>query len=196
MPANKFSNRLPYLPGSPPVVETLGDAIRAVWDELFRISQSMFDFDRPISLSILKSDSMQASVAPSYARLFIIPSVSWEKPGGTFDDLTGIFTSPSEGLYNIYAILTAAPLTSPQVKSYNARMRVTIDFVQTGKPDQIFILEGSGLDDQYATVQGQLLYPLVKGDKLYVDAQLIRSAGTATASINTALQIHRVSGVK
>jgi hypothetical protein len=196
---SRFTNYLPYTPGGAPNINTALDIVRAVWDELYRISQSFIDFDRPVSLSLGTNEPLNATTTPgTWTRLFNGGEQSqWEQPGGSFDHATGIYTVATEGLYNIYIRLSTPPFPSAQTKDYQSQMQITVDYIKPGKLDAVVIVEDGGLDTHYLTNQGQLLIPLYQGDKFYADARLIRQAGAASNIQNNAtLQILRVSGIK
>lgn len=194
MAANEKSTYIPYVPGSPPTQTP--DTVRATWDEFFRIASSLIDLDRPVSLSITESETLAVSTNPAFNRMFDGNiTAEWEQPGGAFDRTTGIYTFPQEGLYNMYVRLNVPPFTTPATKSYKAEIRATIDYITAGQADTVWLLESGGLDDQYLTVQGQSLYPLRRGDKIYFDARAIHATKTGTIAITATLQIQRVSGI-
>jgi hypothetical protein len=195
MPAGKYSTYIPYTPGAPPSEITT----RPVWDELYKVSQSMIDLDRPVSLSLQSVEPLNATITPgSFTRLFNGGEISeWEQPGGSFNHSTGIYTVATEGLYQIYIRLNTPPFPSSQVKEYESQIQWTVDFVDPLKPIKNGIVEAGGQDTATLTNQGMMLLPLVKGDVFYFDARLIRQAGAASNIQNTAmLQVIRMSGVK
>jgi hypothetical protein len=193
--ANKYSSYIPYVPGPPPA--EIGT--RPVWDEFHKVSQSMVDLDRPVSLSLGSNEILDAATtAGVWTRLFNGGEISqWEEPQGTFDHATGVYTVATEGLYQVFCGLNVPPFPSAQTKDYRAQIQFTIDFIKSGQLNFVAIKEDGGLDTHYLSVNGQILYPLYQGDKIWLDARLIRAAGAATGIACTAtLQIVRMSGIR
>ena len=186
-----------YVPGNPPSLQ-LNDIVRATWDELNKVSNSMLDIDAPVSLALGTVETLVAATTPpAWTRLFNGGEISnWEKPGGSFDHATGTYTVMFEGLYQVYTRISVPPLPSPQTKDYQVQLQVIVNYIQSGKPDSIFLLEDGGLDSHYLTDQGQLLFAATKGDTVTVDGRLIRAAGSATMNCPAALEIFRVSTTK
>jgi hypothetical protein len=197
--ANKFSSYIPYVPGPSPGEMSLGTIIRSIWDEFFKVSQSMVDIDRPVSLSLGSNEPLNATTTPgTWVRLFNGGEASqWEQPTGTFNHSTGVYKVATEGLYQVFVSLNVPPFPSAQTKDYRAQIQFTIDFIEAGKLNYVVIKEDGGLDTHYLSVMGQIMYPLYQGDQIYVDARLIREAGAATGLACTAtLQIVRMSGIR
>jgi hypothetical protein len=194
--ATKKSTYIPYTPGLPPTNASLqGELARATWDELHRIATSLIDLDRPVSLSIGSAETLAVSTAPAWARLFDTGvTAEWQQPSGCFEPASGVYVFPQEGLYNIYGRMNLPPFTSPAVKSYKGELRATIVHIN-GSPNTVYLMESGGLDDQYLTVQGQALYPLLRGDRIYFDGRAIHATKTGTISITATMQIQRVSGI-
>ena len=197
MPANTKSTYLPYVPGNPPTLTRPEEITRAVWDELFRLSQSLLDLDRPVSLSLSANDTLTVTtVTQTWARLFNnTPSILHQMPGGCLDPLTGIYTVSSQGVYQIYGRVNIPAFPSPQSKSYTGYIRISI-VRAGGLGTTTFLLESGGLDDRPLTVQGLALYPLNKGDIIYFDGAVIRVAGGGTINVTDTLQIFRISGTE
>lgn len=157
---------LTYRPAPPPMPgSTPEEMIRATWEELQRISLSLSDYDRPISLSVRGGDVI--AVGPTLVYNVILnasPVVLWQRPGAMFNSVTGIFTAPQEGLYLVLATLVSDPFPAPATRSYQVSLRLT--HTPLGGVAVNYTFGGGGLDDQFVTATASILLPMQQGDTL------------------------------
>lgn len=186
---------IPYVPGPPPSGMQDGEQVlRAIWEELSRISQSLIDADRPISATVRGADTLAVGATEVYERLLNnSPLFDWLKPGGTFDPTTGIYTVPSEGLYLLIMRVVLDPFKPNFTRSYKCSLRATV-IPADGGPNIVRTLANGAPDDSYLTVIGQSQIPLSQGDQLYFDAAATHTNQTGTVAVNSVLTILRVSG--
>ena len=172
------------------------ESIRAVYDELSKVAQALADYDRPVVATLSATDTLAVGAAPAFERIFDEGvDAEWIKPEDTFDPVTGIWTCPQEGLYQVYAKAVIEPLNAPANKSYVIELRGTIDRLNDWIPDGVATSYGSGLDDQYVTAITMILSPFARGDRLWFDARAIPPTKTGNELCTCTLQISRQSGI-
>jgi hypothetical protein len=172
------------------------EAIRAVYDELSKVAQALADYDRPNATIVGAQDDLNVDANPPFERLFDTGvAVDWERPGGSLDTTTGIWTCQQEGLYHVICKVTVSPLNASASKSYTVEVRTTIDHLDDWLPDAAPVSYGGGLDDQYINAIAILTLPLARGDRLWFDARAIHPNKTGTEPCACNLQIVRQSGI-
>lgn len=189
--SSRDSAYIPYSVGIIP--NNLDDLPRAIEAELYRIQQSLIDLDRPLNAIVVTNETILADPSPIYERLFdVVPNIIIENPEGSFNTTTGVYTVPTEGLYNIHVSMVVDAAPSPQIFDYVGKLRVVFE-----TSEGIFQQETteSGQDDQSLNVQGTFLYPLNKGDMVYFDGAINR-VQPETVNVYNYVQIFRVSSIR
>ena len=197
--ARRDTNRgvsIPYRPGSPPHPQSKPEElVRAVWEDLGRVSIAMGELDHPMGSAVYCNEQVTISKSPAvvWDRLFNegVTNV-WSNPASAMDTTTGTYTIAQEGVYNVLCRLSVPAFPTPAVKEYSARLRMTIEYVN-GSPSEIFFANDGGIDTVPLTVIGTFLYPLTKGDKITVDAAIDHETKTGVAQVTAGLQLFRVS---
>jgi hypothetical protein len=190
------STAIPYrVLNRPGARSTPEDAIRAIYDELGRISQALADYDRPVSCAVSDATALPVDDVLVLVRLFDDGDPpSWCQPGNSFNASTGVYTVSQEGLYQISLRITAAPLNAPATKSYEVVGRLTVKRVFDGSQSEALIV-GGGLDDQYVTAAGDVILPLKKGDQFWFDAGAVHPQLTTTTPADCNFYVLRQSGI-
>lgn len=185
----------PYRPAPPPIdTSTRQEILRAIWSEFNRIASTLSDLDNPISLAVSNVDSITVGATATYQTMLnASPTVAWEAPGGTFDGTTGLWTCPSEGLYQVFISVVSDPFAAPATKSYSVNVRLTETPV-TGAP-VVRTFAGGGLDDQFVTATSSFLLPLQQGETLKLEAAGIHATKTGTNVVNARMTVQRISGI-
>lgn len=185
---------IPYRPNNPPGPGSTPDqTIMAIWTEFTRISASLADMDRPLSLAVNGTDLINVGATASYlVMLDASPTVTWQEPGGTFNPATGVWTCSSEGVFAVNVSVVSQPFPAPATKSYSVNVRLTVT-PTVGAP-VVYAFAGGGLDDQFVTAVGSFLLPLAQGDTLQVSAAGVHATKTGTNTVTTTLNLTRQSG--
>lgn len=187
---------IPYRPNPPPVPSSeTPELVRATWEELTRIAASLSDIDRPVSVAVSGVDSVAVGATATYSRLFdSAPSVEFEKPGGAFNAVSGVWTCPQDGLYQVTVNAELSPLSAPAQKSYVGLIRRTLTHA-AGGADSVVIYSGGGLDDQFLSVIGTRLLVLQQGDTLRYDGAATHPTKTGTVTFTSVFYATRLAGV-
>lgn len=185
---------IPYRPNSPPEPSSTPEqSLRAIWTEFTRIAAALADLDVPLSMAVSNVDTITVGATATYqVMLNASPSISWEEPGGTFNPATGLYTAPSEGLYQIFVTVVSDPFPAPATKSYSVSVRLT-ETPTVGAP-VVRTFAGGGLDDQFVTATSSFLLPLQQGDTLKLEAAGIHATKTGTNVVNARMTVNRISG--
>lgn len=185
---------IPYRPNNPPGPgSTPEQSIRAIWTEFTRIAAALTDLDRPLSLAVSGTDTINVGATASYlVMLDASPTVTWQEPGGTFDPLTGTWTCSSEGVFAVNVSVVSNPFPAPATKSYSVNVRLTR--TPFGGAPVVYSFAGGGLDDQFVTAVGSFLLALQQGDTLQVTAAGVHATKTGTNTVTTTLNLTRQSG--
>ena len=187
---------IPYRPGNPAGPDaSLQEALRAVWDELNRISIATAAIDEPVSTGAQVSGTVNVTQEPPvYTRIFNSGFLvdPWVNPDDSFDVLTGIYTVPQEGVYSVQAQATISEHSTPQNKNYWAGLRMTLT-PPGGAPVQYFSYAG-GPDDVPLTVTGLFTQQAQKGAQIYFDLAAVHEQTTGPETYGATLQVIRISG--
>ena len=191
--ATRKNSILPYTPGAAPVGSTDPSLSRASWDELFRIAQALLDLDRPVSMVVLGTDVLQVSATAPYERL-IDETVTypWQAPAGQFTAATGVWTCPQEGLYQISPRMDVPAFATPSTKSIVVSLRATVTTSTVGT----ITWDDSGLDDTPTSVGGMGLVAMREGDVVWLDGYVQHPTKSGPITVQTRMQVLRVSGTK
>jgi hypothetical protein len=177
----------------------IGTVIRAVWDELHRISTSMFQLDMPDSITVSCEEDIATSstAAPVYHRLFDLDAtidIKWERPEGTLDEATGIFTFQSDGLFQISGHLLVPPFDQPGVRNHYCSLRFTL--VRDGYPDEVGEIYGSGSEQLPVSASGMRMAPVLAGNSIYFEAAIVNEVGTTNQTVQASISLFRVSAIR
>ena len=179
---------LPYHPN--PVPSQLDDVPRYLYDELVRIKEAFIE--QPTAMAIETSFDYTVTTVLIWDRIFndgvVVPT--WDIPGGGFDNTTGEWTCPQDGLYSIDVQMTVQPYGAGN-KDYYAGLRLYKD--SGGVVEYRETTDGG--DDAIplgVTLSG--LIPLLQGDVLAVDAAVVHDQFVGTTTVDVGWQILRQSG--
>jgi hypothetical protein len=179
------SLKQPYYPH--PVPTDITDLPRYLRDEFDRISNSLVP--EPVALSVSEADAFLVTTVVTWADLFIGEVPGWEVPGGQFDQATGIWTNPKEGLYSIDLSMEVAPFGAGN-KNYFAGVRILF----TGPGAPITLTSTDGGDDSIplgVTLSG--LVPLNVGTTIECEATIVHDQFIGSADYFASLQIINVA---
>jgi hypothetical protein len=186
---------LTYRPSPPPLpTSSPEEALRAIWEEFQRISLSLSDYDRPVSVSVQGADVIQVGPTATYTVLLdASPTVRWERPGDTFNAGTGTYTAPQEGLYLVMGSLVSDPFPAPATRSYQVLLRITHTPLG-GAPVQ-YVFGGGGVDDQYVTATANVLLALQQGDTLQFAGAGVHPSKSGNNNVAVWMNVVRESGL-
>jgi len=197
--AKNRSSDIPYRPGFPTGIgATPEQIVRALWEELTRISIALAGLDQPMGASVTGSESVSISVAPTlvWTRLFDgTVTSSWVRPADAMNAATGVYTIAQEGVYKLFVEMIAPAFATPANKAYYGGIRITLTFAD-GSPSKVITTFNGGYDSVPLTVFGSYLGPLTLGDKISVDASLDHQSNTGAVVVTSFFQIQRVSGAR
>lgn len=182
----------PYRPAASPAPSSNpGNIIRAVWDEFYRISNQIIALGQPVAVTLQDSDTIPIGTVAVWERLFLNTTPTWDVPGGNFDPVTGEWTSPQRGLFDITCIMTVQPFGIGN-KNYYAGLRVVKVFAD-GSPDVVYEITDGGVDDIPLGVTIAIAVPMLRGDKLYFEGTAVHENQVGTVDVDVLAQILRVS---
>ena len=163
---------------------------RYLEEELERIKNALYA--EPVSLSVSDTGTITIDPTPGYERLFDdgTQTPTWEVPGGSFDNTTGEWTNPQDGLYSV-GLQLPVDAFGPGNKTYFASTRIT-QVRDSAIINQWEATDG-GDDDVPLSVSQTGLVFLQAGDVLYTEAQAVHEQFTGTATYSVGWQILRTS---
>ena len=196
MASSDRSTPVPYSPAPPPFGADGQQLSRATWDELYRIAERFESIDRPAALAVTSSKSCPIQAATVWTRLFNTGIVyEWQAPLGQFNDATGIWTCPQEGLYSVTVTIEIPAFPKPGQRLYTATLRTTGNPLAPG-PDKVVLSKAGGPDEAPLRFSADFLRPLNKGDQLYFDLDLTEETFTGNVTVFSILNIVRQGTIK
>jgi len=183
-----------YIPANPPDGKQPGDFLRAIWDEFYRISRSLIGLDQPAAVAMSASEQVSVQVGQVWDRFFNEGITNfYEQPPGYFNQATGVWTAPTEGLYLFSSTITVPAFGSGN-KQYFCEVRLTATPI-IGVP-YVKIETAGGADDVPLQVTSVYLLPLQGGATVTVDVSISHDNQTGTLLVKGNLGIFRTSGLR
>jgi hypothetical protein len=186
---------IPYRVGNPGGPNaTVEEGLRAVWEELTRVAVSLSQLDQPTSVGAQSAESVPVGTTKNWSRLFNdgFEYPLWENPQTSFDEATGVYTVPQEGVYSIQVVLEFAAFTTPATKNYYGGIRGTVVFAD-GSGSLVTEAYNGGADTIPVNVTLLRTNRLTKGDTITFDGTAIHETKTGTTQCRGSLQIIRLS---
>lgn len=196
MASSDRSTPIPYTPAPPPFGADGQQLSRATWGELYRIAERFESVDRPAAVAITGSKSIPVQAATVWTRLFTAPvAYEWQAPLGQFNDATGVWTCPQEGLYDLTIVIEVPAFPQAGNRIYTATLRTTLHYAN-GDPDKVVTSASGGPDEAPRRFSADFLRPLNKGDQLYFDLDLTEGTFTGNVTVFSVLNICRQGSIK
>ena len=179
----------PYTPLLPPQTEGNEDLTRYLYEELTRIKEALAA--DPVALTVSETSVITVTTVINWQRIFILALVNWDYPGGTWDNIAAEWTCPQVGLYSFTVDLRVEPYGAGN-KNYYAGIRLNIVRADGSGTDTLESIDSG--DDNFmlgVTLPAQLV--IFSGDVVYVTATVVHDQFIGDATINSSMQIHRIS---
>ena len=173
-----------------PIPSDVAGLPRFLEEELERIKNALYA--QPVALTVEEQALADVTLLPNWQRLFDGGTTPiWEVPGGNFDNTTGEWTCPRDGLYQAFVSLRVEAFGTGN-KSYYAGLRMTKANAD-GSPNKVIEAADSGVDDFVLTVDLQFQTSVQAGAVLYVEGTSVHDQFTGTTDTTARWQLSRVS---
>jgi hypothetical protein len=161
-----------YAPSNPPT--KFEGWHRWIVEELHRIARR---FNSNPGLFIVRTEDQPVNISPVPTALRLgvggIPEVDY--PGGDFDELTGIWTCPLDGVYMLTAAVEIAPFGTGN-KAYQADIVLFKNAVEVARSID------SAVDDVPLSVNMKSPAIVLGGDELYLDLVTVHAQFTGVST--------------
>lgn len=163
-----------YTPSNPPT--NFKNWHRWIVEELHRIGIKFRD--NPVLVTV-RTTGQSIDISPVFTLeplgVGVEPLVDF--PGGNYDDLTGIWTCPLNGIYLITAAVEIAPFGTGN-KSYQADLIIYKDGIEAGRAVD------TAVDDVPLSVNLNAPVVFADGDEIRLDVGTIHAQFTGTTTYN------------
>lgn len=192
----KRSAVLPYTPANPPNEPAGSRIVRPTWDEFYKLKQALQDLDRAVAVAVVSTKSVPIQATTVWTRLFNTNILyDYLQPPDQFNETTGVWTVPQEGLYDVTATIEIPAFPNPGSRLYEATLRTT-GHPADGSPDRVVFSKAGGPDEASLRFTATIMRPLSAGDQIYFDIDLTEEAFTGSVNVTSVLNIVRVGGYK
>jgi hypothetical protein len=196
----KYSTYEPYNPSPPPLgLNKPAEIINYTWQELYQIASAVINMDRPTAITIISGETVRVrpkNQSVVYTHLFDHGlTYEFQKPDGTFDTSTGVYTFPEDGLYMIRCSFTMSPMSVPGHLTVTNYLKTSFTYA-SGAASATYIAQNSGVDDDYVSVEAYFQFPFNKGDTMKHEGGILHDTQNTTTPVTNQLIIHRLSGAK
>lgn len=175
---------VPYSPA--PVPRNPDDLPRYLEDEFQRIRQALIA--QPVAFSIQEDGTLPVDNVLVWEQILIGTDAEWDVPGGGWDPVTGMWTCPQAGLYQITYSIEVGAFGSGN-KNYYAAIAIDI----SGSTVERYETTDGGDDDIPLGVILTGLVFMLQGALVQFEASVVHENQTGTVPGHAVAQILRVS---